>query len=330
MSKLLVATLAFCLLLTLLLGAFSDIGISGIPKQPLVNLPFINEDNRGYAGVSSRCERITTHCVVEGVGKRKFVSDAHEKQRTKNLASLNVSRFVNIGLGQQQSVMRMFRFSGQEKPTILKRLALFIITGYPKIPERLLNVYALVEIVKKVSCCKDVRCWHFPNIFNGNVGIDARTRFFVSECASNTYAQFQPGSLFGNKPLAVQSIGLIRGSNTLGGVNKRGEQNGNPESARVKLPPRNDHQIRSCVSHRFLGLKIGFFTLLGFLAEGIAVWFAARLVFNGRGWRHRIGAGGLAFGGGLSCLAIWGWGLYCDPLALYYGGLNFLSLLLGT
>jgi len=108
------------------------------------------------------------------------------------------------------------------------------------------------------------------------------------------------------------------------GVNK----DAHTDNAQKELPPSQFNQLKGGNRHRFLGLKIGFFTLLGGLAVGAASWFGGPLAFDGRGWQRLWGVGILG-AGALGCFAIWGWGLFGSPFALFDRRQLFFGLLLG-
>ncbi len=69
-------------------------------------------------------------------------------------------------------------------------------------------------------------------------------------------------------------------------------------------------------------------TFLGGLAAGAAGFFGGPHALDGRGWR-RLHGWGLLLSGGLGCFALWGWGLYGSPLALFERGGRCFSLLPG-
>lgn len=110
--------------------------------------------------------------------------------------------------------------------------------------------------------------------------------------------------------------GLNGGFIGLAGQKKRVEQSHQTQKADYALPKSQVHQIGGAVRHRLLRYQIGFLTVLGCLAAGVADWFGCPRLFDGKR-RQR-------FWGGLICLSglfggqpLWGWALGGYPLAFF-------------
>jgi hypothetical protein len=173
--------------------------------------------------------------------------------------------------------------------------------------------------------------WSLPEVLDhrldkGTFGFEVKK---LGSVANDVCPKLGLGRFFCHRDRILGGFcGIDGGFGCLSRISEREYQQANTNRSGAKLPPRNDHQVKGRLSHGLLGLKIGFFTLLGGLAAGVAGWFGGPLALDGRGWR-RLGGCGLLLSGGLGCFVLWGWGLYDSPLALFERGGRFFSLLLG-